>query len=137
MNPKKFLVFILLCVLYFLFSVWIYITPVKLSAFEYDRSAEIGEGHLVFQKYNCQACHQLYGLGGYLGPDLTNVSSQKGKSSNYIKAYIKAGSAKMPAFNMSSEELESIVRFLELVDKTGTSLPDNYLIKFDGRVIRK
>ena len=36
------------------------------------------EGKIVFQKYNCISCHQLYGLGGYLGPDLTNVISEKG-----------------------------------------------------------
>ena len=35
-----------------------------------------GSGKLVWQKHNCQSCHQLYGLGGYLGPDLTNVISQ-------------------------------------------------------------
>ncbi len=37
--------------------------------------APAAAGKLLYQKYNCQACHQIYGLGGYMGPDLTNVYS--------------------------------------------------------------
>ncbi len=36
------------------------------------------KGKLLFQEYNCISCHQLYGLGGYMGPDLTNVISAIG-----------------------------------------------------------
>ena len=136
-SPKNCVVFIMLFVLYLLFSIWIYITPLAVTTDQKKESLELGNGHLIYQKYNCQACHQLYGLGGYLGPDLTNVASQKGKSTQYIKAYIQAGSAKMPSFDMSSEELESIVRFLELVDKTGKAHPKNFLIKNDGRIYSK
>ncbi len=36
-------------------------------------------GEDIWLKNNCNSCHQLYGLGGYLGPDLTNVYSVNGK----------------------------------------------------------
>ena len=59
---------------------------------------------MVWQKYNCQSCHQLYGLGGYLGPDLTNVYSAKGKGELFIKAFLHAGTKQMPSFDLSKEE---------------------------------
>ena len=40
-------------------------------------------GKVLYQKYNCTACHQIYGLGGFLGPDLTIVVSQQGKGEAY------------------------------------------------------
>ena len=76
-------------------------------------------GEILFQKNNCIACHQLYGLGGYLGPDLTNVISVKGKGSNYVKAFLNSGVKSMPKFSFSEEELDAIVQFLTEVDKTG------------------
>ena len=36
---------------------------------------EVRHGQQLYQESNCTACHQIYGLGGYMGPDLTNVVS--------------------------------------------------------------
>jgi nitric oxide reductase subunit C len=27
-------------------------------------------GKKIYQEYNCQSCHQIFGLGGYLGQNL-------------------------------------------------------------------
>mgnify|MGYP004003567375 FL=1 len=75
------------------------------------------EGRLVFQKYNCISCHQLYGLGGYLGPDLTNVISDKG--SYYVSAVIKNGMLKMPNLNVQDNEIKSLVAYLSFTDSSG------------------
>jgi nitric oxide reductase subunit C len=78
-------------------------------------------GWKVWQDKNCQSCHQLYGLGGYMGPDLTNVSSFPGKDAGYLKSFIKHGTVRMPDFNLSDPETENIIAFLTWVDKSGKS----------------
>lgn len=76
-----------------------------------------GEG--LYQKNNCTACHQFYGLGGYLGPDLTNVISSPDKGEAYVKAFLNSGIKSMPKFNFNEEEKNAIVQFLREVDETG------------------
>jgi nitric oxide reductase subunit C len=61
----------------------------------------------------------LYGLGGYLGPDLTNTYSTEGKGEAYIKAFLNSGIKTMPKFNFSEEEKSHLVAFLREVDQTG------------------
>ncbi len=77
------------------------------------------KGEKIFQEYNCSACHQLYGLGGYLGPDLTNVISKPGKGPLYVEAFLNSGVKAMPKFNFTKLEKKAIVQFLTEVDNTG------------------
>ncbi len=77
------------------------------------------KGQLLWQKNNCWSCHQLYGLGGYLGPDLTNIYSSPNKGSDYIKAFLNSGIKSMPKFNFSAAEKNQLVDFLQQVDSTG------------------
>ncbi len=76
-------------------------------------------GKLLYQKYNCTACHQLYGLGGYLGPDLTNVMSDPGKSEQYVRAFLMAGTDIMPNYDLPEKEIDALVAYLTYVDQTG------------------
>lgn len=89
------------------------------------------QGRLVWQKYNCQACHQLYGLGGFLGPDLTNVS-QKGFF--YVDAFLKTGVNSMPKFSLSEEETHQLFEFLKSVDNTGNAAPATYNTFWNGMI---
>lgn|SRR5690606_4477580 len=97
---------------------------------EIDFSAA-SQGRLVWQKHNCQACHQLYGLGGFLGPDLTNVS-QKGFF--YVDAFLKNGVNSMPEFLLSEEETYNLFEFLKSVDDTGNAAPATYNIFWNGMI---
>lgn len=90
------------------------------------------EGKLLFQKYNCIACHQLYGLGGYMGPDLTNVISFPGKGPDYAAVFLRHGTNRMPDFKMSEQEVGELLAFLTYVDGTGISPPYNARINPDG-----
>ena len=76
-------------------------------------------GQKLWQENNCTSCHQLYGLGGYLGPDLTNVISTPGKGIPYVKAFLNSGVKSMPEFDFSELEKEQISMFLAHVDSTG------------------
>ena len=95
---------------------------------------EAKHGKLLYQKYNCTACHQLYGLGGYMGPDLTNVISVKGKGEQYAKAFLFAGTQKMPNFHLSDSEINALTAYLTYVDKTGFSPARDFRINRDGTV---
>ncbi|OAD90222.1 hypothetical protein A7A78_06660 [Aequorivita soesokkakensis] len=77
------------------------------------------KGQQLFQNNRCWSCHQLYGLGGYLGPDLTNVYSAEGKGPTYIKAFLNSGVKSMPQFTFSEEEKNELVEYFKQVDETG------------------
>lgn len=84
----------------------------------------VKQGWAIWQEKNCQSCHQLYGLGGYMGPDLTNVSGTR--SCNYLKTFIKYGTGRMPNFHLADSEVDNVVAFLSWVDKTGRAdVPEN------------
>jgi len=80
------------------------------------------KGKLLWQKYHCTACHQIYGLGGYLGPDLTSTVVLKGE--DYVKVMMRSAKNQMPSFDMSDEECESLVEYLKYVSQTG-DFPNN------------
>jgi len=77
------------------------------------------KGQQLFQSNRCWSCHQLYGLGGYLGPDLTNIYSTDGKGPTYIKAFLNSGVKSMPQFHFTEEEKNALVEYLKHVDHTG------------------
>ncbi|HNR75212.1 MAG TPA: cytochrome c [Cyclobacteriaceae bacterium] len=91
-------------------------------------------GKEIWQQKNCTACHQIYGLGGFMGPDLTNVYSAPGKGPAYIKAFVQVGTNVMPAFNLSETELDQLVRFFERIDASGKADPKNFKRNLNGTI---
>lgn len=88
------------------------VNPIKLSS-------KAIKGQQLWQNNNCWSCHQIYGLGGYLGPDLTNIYSDSLKGQAYIKAFLNSGIKSMPKFNFSDDESEAIIAYLKTIDSTG------------------
>lgn len=84
----------------------------------YDDAAT--RGAQLYREFNCTACHQFYGLGGYMGPDLTNVISAPGKGPDFAKGIILHGTQRMPVLGITPQQAEDIVSFLRAVDATGT-----------------
>jgi nitric oxide reductase subunit C len=89
-------------------------------------------GHQLFQDNNCIACHQIYGLGGYMGPDLTNVYSTRGPA--YARAFLVAGTQQMPDFGLGEAEMDDLIAFLAFVDASGR-YPDEYRTYWHGAVV--
>lgn len=134
MKLKPMQVFIILCLLFICYSFSIYLQPLSVKtdlSFNINHAAK---GRLVWQKYNCQSCHQLYSLGGYLGPDLTNIISQPQKGEAFIKAMVVAGNKQMPSFNLSGNEMNSLLEFLKSVDASGSSDPRKLKVNNIGMI---
>lgn len=91
-------------------------------------------GKLLWQKHNCIACHQLYGLGGFMGPDLTNVISDPAKGENYVSAILGHGMNRMPNYNFSRKEINALVEFLKHTDESGIYPLRNFTFNIDGTV---
>jgi len=125
------LIFSALFVSFVIYSAYIYTAGTEATHIA-PMSEEARHGQQVYQKYNCVACHQFYGLGGYIGPDLTNVISNRGAA--YSSAFITAGTARMPNLGLSPEEVVAVVAYLGFVDKTGTYPPENYEVTWFGTV---
>ena len=136
MNILKSLLTILLFILfYFVYTYFVY-TQESVSKYGNNTISPLAcEGKIVFQKYNCISCHQLYGLGGYLGPDLTNVISAKGAP--YVRVITKNGTLKMPNLNVTDNEIEALVEFLSAADSSGIFPLKEFDATWYGTVIPK
>ncbi len=95
---------------------------------------QVQAGLALSQEMNCIACHQWYGLGGHMGPDLTNVVSAPDKGVDYARAFIENGTSKMPDYNLSEGQVDALVQFLEFVDSSGTYPPKHPEISWYGTV---
>jgi len=128
-NRKKLVVLFFLLVPFLSYTGLLYTDmPVTYNPEKKEEDA----GKLVWQKYNCNACHQVYGLGGYLGPDLTNEYSLKGEE--YIKAFLITGTGAMPQFHLTETETNFLLLFLKDIDASGMSDPKTFTRNYDGTI---
>jgi nitric oxide reductase subunit C len=115
----KIVAFISLFVAYLVYSIVVYTKGTeKNNVVSTDELTQIKKGSLLFQQYNCSSCHQLYGLGGYLGPDLTTAYSDPARGELFMKAFLKAGGQRMPNFHFKEEEINALISFLKHVDES-------------------
>lgn len=74
-------------------------------------------GQSIWRRENCQSCHQLYGFGGFLGPDLTNAIG--GLSAERFRSLLTVGAGQMPAFELPAAEVAALAQYLTEIDRTG------------------
>ena len=74
-------------------------------------------GKKAWLSNNCMVCHQFYGMGGYLGPDLTNVVSRLGEET--VAWVLRNGRGSMPDMDLTEEEISSLVVFFNEIGNTG------------------
>jgi nitric oxide reductase subunit C len=128
-DKTKFIAMVLLITGFLYYSFYIYTSlPVK----TYTTTEESGTGKIIWQQYNCSSCHQVYGLGGYLGPDLTNTFSLRG--TDYIKAFLMSGTTSMPNFHLTAKEINALLAYLACIDATGKSDPKTFTINKNGTI---
>lgn len=124
MKPRT--IFILLSTVFIGYSFIIYLQPISVKEEKRFNKKIASEGHLIWQSYNCQTCHQLYSLGGYLGPDLTNIISNPQKGEQLVRAMVKSGTKQMPAFNLTDKEMDELIEFLKSTDASGIADPRKF-----------
>ncbi|HJM38553.1 MAG TPA: cytochrome c [Planctomycetota bacterium] len=76
------------------------------------------EGKKVWNENNCMVCHQFFGMGGYLGPDLTNVIDRLGPETTAW--VLRNGRGSMPDMNLSDADIAALVAFLSDMTTAGT-----------------
>lgn len=130
-TSKKYLLF--LSLLISLFLVYNFIIYTSNEDYGTIHLSEKGlQGETTWLKNNCISCHQFYGLGGYLGPDLTNIYSKRDEAN--IKAMLNSGVNTMPKFNFKENEKEALIQFLKEVDQTGYYPNKEANIEYNGWV---
>ena len=128
-EKEKSLVIILFITAFLFYSFHLYSSLPSKNRFP---GAIADRGKLLWQHYNCTACHQVYGLGGYLGPDLTNVYSKRGEG--YIRSFLQNGTVVMPRFNLNDNDITAITAYLKDLDASGKADPKTFIINRDGTI---
>lgn len=118
----RIVLFLLLFSTYVIYSAVVYSKGTE-NAVSVDlvEAGKINHGKKLYQQYNCTACHQIYGLGGYLGPELTTAQSDPNRGENFMKALLKGGGPRMPNFHFTDEEITAIISYLKYVDATAVT----------------
>ena len=132
-------IFFALLISYFIYTVYIFVDGTDSLPGMVAHNEESKHGQELFQKYNCIACHQFYGLGGHMGPDLTNAMSYRGGNVGELiaRAFLANGGNGMPNYNLSEEEISSLIAYLKFVDKTGTYPPKVYDMTWYGMIYQE
>ena len=78
-------------------------------------SDEAVEGRRLYHDYACQVCHQLWGQGGFLGPDLTNAAGRVDETR--LASLLTVGSGQMPAFRFTDLQIARMSAFLRELDR--------------------
>ena len=72
-------------------------------------------GRMLWHEHGCQVCHQLYGQGGFLGPDLTNAYSRV--DTFRLRTLLTMGSGQMPALQFTDADVAAMRAFLKALDR--------------------
>jgi nitric oxide reductase subunit C len=87
--------------------------------------AHVAAGKWVWQKYNCNDCHTILGIGGYYAPDVTKVMSTRDKE--WVASFLKdperiwPNPRKMPNLHLNEQEIADLVAFLDWVNGIDTN----------------
>ncbi len=99
---------------------------------EVNMTESVVAGKKLWENNNCVGCHTIVGEGAYYAPELMNVFQRRGSSDEgAFKAYMQGWMAaqpldipdrrKMPQFNLSNEEIDSLSDFLIWTSKVNAN----------------
>ncbi|MBX2984803.1 MAG: cytochrome c [Bacteroidia bacterium] len=126
---SKIFILILLFVAFLVYSIVLYDSDEPQAEFPNELAQN---GRILWQKKNCVACHQLYGLGGHLGPDLTNIYSKR--TEEYLSSVLHTGTNVMPDFKLNDQEIKEFIAFFKYTNSTGVADPRTFSTHLDGTI---
>ena len=99
---------------------------------EVNMTESVIAGKALWEKNNCVGCHTLIGEGAYYAPELMNVFQRRGAADETaFKGYMQGWMAaqplnipdrrKMPQFNLTNEEVDSLADFLIWTSKVNAN----------------
>ncbi len=92
----------------------------------------VRHGKEIWEEHSCINCHSLLGEGAYFAPELGNVWQRFGGLENPaaarqgLKGWMRAqplripGRRQMPAYDLTEEELDALIDFLEWTSRIDT-----------------
>jgi nitric oxide reductase subunit C len=92
---------------------------------EANLDARVAAGKWVWQKYNCNDCHTILGIGGYYAPDVTKVMSYR--DNEWVTRFLQdpekvwPNPRKMPNLHLKDQEITDLVAFLNWVNGIDTN----------------
>jgi len=92
---------------------------------EKNLDEHVAAGKWVWQKYNCNDCHTILGIGGYYAPDVTKVVSYR--DADWVRRFIEdpekvwPASRKMPNLHLKDQEIADVTAFLTWVNGIDTN----------------
>ncbi|MBE9528620.1 MAG: cytochrome c [Proteobacteria bacterium] len=112
-------------------AIFLYMTVLSLQSLpERANTGNITEGvawgKKVFERHACIDCHTLLGEGAYYAPELGNVIARRGEG--YVRVVLETAAVqgwgttrKMPQFDLSEKDIDSLVEFFIWMGKINTS----------------
>jgi len=77
---------------------------------------ELTEGRQLFETHGCRGCHKLNGVGGSIGPDLTEEGAQRRNpqwlASHFLKPSSVSPNSAMPNFNFTPRQARSLTFYM-------------------------
>ncbi len=103
---------------YFAFGVLVYRDNPSGNQAAFYALSESGQAGLsIWRRNNCHVCHQLYGFGGYLGPDLTHLAARVDNES--FAQILRGGVGPMPHFELPEADVAHLFQFLTEINQSG------------------
>jgi len=72
----------------------------------------------LWRSHNCGACHAVFGLGGHIGPDLTNVMRRRNRA--FMRHVLRHGMGAMPRLDLGDDPADALIVYLQHLDGLGT-----------------
>ncbi|MDE3165924.1 MAG: c-type cytochrome [Acidobacteriota bacterium] len=77
---------------------------------------ELAEGRVLFETRGCRGCHKLNGVGGSIGPDLTEEGAQRRNprwlEQHFLKPASVSPNSAMPNFNFTREQARALSYYM-------------------------
>lgn len=83
-------------------------------------------GRILFVEKRCVRCHKVAGVGGRLGPDLTEVSARRAPA--WLNAYVREPrsikpDAQMPRPRLTDAQRAAVLAYLATLDGSSEPVP--------------